>query len=510
MNKFFFLFLLIIILIFLLKKNLKYEYFENNNDYIISMFLTGGLCEEAHNSIHTLKKIGMDHNLIVTCLDEKAYNYINKLGVTTQFLKLNLKEKGEFGSKDFYKITTQKPKIISDLIKKYNKIVVYSDTDIVFLKNFQEEIDNFKNGKNDMLFQDESKIFKKTGSYCTGFMFFKPNKKNTIFLDKVHKTMLKNVVKRPEKSGKLADQGVFGTMLKTENIKFDTLDLYDFPNGKRYFDNVNTVYKNKIPKIVHNNFIIGLENKINRFKKYNLWFIDLNKFKIIKKNLLDTKIKIPYNILSKHKVHLDDFTERFKNHEKLTNTKLKLLLNNINDYDIIDAGAHIGDTGIFMAKYLKDINKNNVKIIMIEPDKNKVDFINYIININKLEKYTEVYNYAIGSKYEKGIIVKEGVNISNYLGGSGSWRIEKCKKNNCDIIINSIDNILGDRKIGLMHLDIEGFEYEALLGSKNILQKYKPKLIIEVVHSDKLKINNFLSKYNYKFKEKLQNDYFYE
>lgn len=243
------------------------------NDYIISMFLTGGLCEEAHNCIYTLKRIGMAHNLIVTCLDEKAYNYINKLGVKTQFLKLNLKEKGDFGSKDFYKITTQKPKIISDLIKKYNKIVVYSDTDIVFLKNFQEEIDNFINSNNDMLFQDESTVFKKNGSYCTGFMFFKPIKKNTNFLDKVHKTMLKNVEKRPEKSSKLADQGVFGTMLKTENIKFDTLDLYDFPNGKRYFGNVNTVYKNRIPKIIHNNFIKGLDNKVNRFKKYNLWYI---------------------------------------------------------------------------------------------------------------------------------------------------------------------------------------------------------------------------------------------
>tara|TARA_B100000768_G_C11275089_1_gene375528 strand:- start:147 stop:1028 length:882 start_codon:yes stop_codon:yes gene_type:complete len=293
MNKIFFLFLLVIILIFLLKKNLKYEYFENNNetelklgrnklnkylnnrnnDYIISMFLTGGLNEEAHNCINTLKKVGMIDNLIVTCLDKKALNYISNLGVKTQFLNLNLKDKSEFGSRDFYKITTQKPKIISDLIKKYNKIVVYSDTDIVFLKNFYKEINNFKNDNNDMLLQDESTIFKKTGDYCTGFMFFKPNQKNIRFLDKVHKIMLQNVKNRPEKSTELADQGVFGKMLKTENIKFDTLDLYDFPNGKRYFDNVDTVYKTRIPKIVHNNFIIGLKNKINRFKKYNLWFI---------------------------------------------------------------------------------------------------------------------------------------------------------------------------------------------------------------------------------------------
>lgn len=249
------------------------EPYTNKLDYVICMFLTGGLNQEAHNSIQTLKKVKMDKHLIVTCLDKKAYDYISELGVKTEFLDLNLKEIGEFGSKDFYKITTQKPKIISNLLKKHNKIVIYTDTDIVFLKNFESEINKFRYDKNDILFQDESREFIKTGDYCSGFMFFKLNTKNINFLDKVHNTMVKNTKSRPEKSKELADQGVFGKMLKKENIQFDTLDLYDFPNGKRYFDNVNTVYKNRIPKIVHNNFIIGLNNKINRFKKYNLWFI---------------------------------------------------------------------------------------------------------------------------------------------------------------------------------------------------------------------------------------------
>ena len=48
-----------------------------------------------------------------------------------------------------------------------------------------------KNDKNDILLQSESRTFKKNGSYCTGFMFFKPNTKNIIpdeYLNKINYT----------------------------------------------------------------------------------------------------------------------------------------------------------------------------------------------------------------------------------------------------------------------------------------------------------------------------------
>ena len=115
---------------------------------------------------------------------------------------------------------------------------------------------------------------------------------------------------------------------------------------------------------------------------------------------------MPSNI-SVQKENLEDFKKRFENHELKTNTKLRDLLKKIKNQDVLDAGAHVGDTGIFMAKYLKDIDKKGVKIIMVEPDKLKVDLINQLIKLNNLEYYTEVYNYALGKKYSKGKIIKK-------------------------------------------------------------------------------------------------------
>ena len=78
--------------------------------------------------------------------------------------------------------------------------------------------------------------------------------------------------------GKLADQKAIQESIKNlknqnKTIKLDILDLKEYPNGARYFNNINTIYKNHKPKIVHNNYIVGTKNKIERFKKNNLWYI---------------------------------------------------------------------------------------------------------------------------------------------------------------------------------------------------------------------------------------------
>ena len=57
----------------------------------------------------------------------------------------------------------------------------------------------------------------------------------------------------------------------------EILDLKDYPNGSRYFNNIDLIYKDYKPKIIHNNYIIGTQNKIDRFYKcsgYNLELTD--------------------------------------------------------------------------------------------------------------------------------------------------------------------------------------------------------------------------------------------
>ncbi len=42
-----------------------------------------------------------------------------------------------------------------------------------------------------------------------------------------------------------------------------------------------------------------------------------------------------------------------------------------------------------------------------------------------------------------------------------------------------------NKKIDLIKLDVEDFEYEAILGAKNIIKKIKPILFVSLYHSGK-------------------------
>ena len=55
--------------------------------FFICMFFTGGLKQEAENSIQTLKNNGLSDNLVVTVLYDEAYFYMEDLGIEVEKCK---------------------------------------------------------------------------------------------------------------------------------------------------------------------------------------------------------------------------------------------------------------------------------------------------------------------------------------------------------------------------------------------------------------------------------------
>lgn len=157
----------------------------------------------------------------------------------------------------------------------------------------------------------------------------------------------------------------------------------------------------------------------------------------------------------------NDFKDRFIGHEPYSNLKMKELLPNLQDNSyIIDVGAHVGDTGLYLAKILIDNYKHkNIKIVHIEPDNSKIDFINKMANKNNLDNIITI-PYGVSNKKGNGTIKKKN--------HPGAWKIKN--EENGNIKIDLIDNLCKDKNISLFHIDVEGMEYECLLGSKNILK----------------------------------------
>ena len=60
-----------------------------------------------------------------------------------------------------------------------------------------------------------------------------------------------------------------------------------------------------------------------------------------------------------------------------------------------------------------------------------------------------------------------------------------------------LDSIIpNDCKISLIHLDLEGYEFEALKGAKEIIERDKPIIVLEI-DSRAVNYNNFMLSLNY-------------
>jgi FkbM family methyltransferase len=137
--------------------------------------------------------------------------------------------------------------------------------------------------------------------------------------------------------------------------------------------------------------------------------------------------------------------------------------------DVIDAGAANGDTpAIFSREY--DFGT----IYAFEPEKNNYDQMLQNIKRFHLTNVVPVPE-GVGDKKIKMRITSEGG--QSHITTDG----------NQQITITTIDEFVEKNKVtvGLLKMDIEGFEYYALQGAQKTIKKFHPLLLISIYHSGK-------------------------
>lgn len=131
----------------------------------------------------------------------------------------------------------------------------------------------------------------------------------------------------------------------------------------------------------------------------------------------------------------------------------------------IDGGGYTGDTSL---KFIKIYGENYKKIFIFEPCKE---------NFSKARETLRNYNNII--------FINKGINNENktlyldtnlekigcYLNQDGNESVETV----------SLDSVI-DGPVSFIKFDIEGYEKRGLLGAKNIIENYKPKLSICSYH----------------------------
>lgn len=245
----------------------KLLYNSMRNNCVIINFFTKGLIEEWKNLLYTLRKVNLSDLLVVFPLDNEALNAVKSENIKydDSLINDNLAAETTFAAANFKNITCNKVLAISKILKQ-GKFVFYLDTDIVINKNIVEDYFTFP--PMDIYMQSDQKHFNKTGSnkgkwnYCSGVMFIAPTTYMINIMDSAYPKILQC------KPGDLTDQKVLNNMINPKKI--GCLCPYKYPNGYRYFMSKT---KCRNPYLIHNNWIRGLDNKIKRFKEYNLWYI---------------------------------------------------------------------------------------------------------------------------------------------------------------------------------------------------------------------------------------------
>ncbi|RBQ32733.1 UDP-glucose 4-epimerase GalE [Arcobacter sp. FW59] len=150
------------------------------------------------------------------------------------------------------------------------------------------------------------------------------------------------------------------------------------------------------------------------------------------------------------------------------------IVNPKNNDIIIDGGAFIGDT---IQAFNKNTNLKDLRIHSFEPDEK--NFL--LLKDESKNSRHSCFPIKLGL-YDKDTTLKF---LSTEQTVGYGCKIEQ----NGDVIIHttSIDNYCNEHKIipSYIKLDVEGVEKEVLIGAKNVIQKYKPKLAISLYHNYK-------------------------
>ena len=155
----------------------------------------------------------------------------------------------------------------------------------------------------------------------------------------------------------------------------------------------------------------------------------------------------------------------------------------------IDVGAH---TGLYSLTTLK-ANKEN-RVMCVEPYFMNMSRLITNFRINGLDKYITTILGAASNVDGK---VKFNISTEkSYLSKGG-----KIDRDGFEIDSYTLDNLFYgklDDPLKAIKIDTEGEDYNVLKGSEELINEYKPKIIIEVREENKQDIQNFLFKYNYK------------
>ncbi len=143
--------------------------------------------------------------------------------------------------------------------------------------------------------------------------------------------------------------------------------------------------------------------------------------------------------------------------------------------DIIHAGAYFGDSIPGLANALPE----HAKLWAFEPNPESYRCAEITILLNSLQN-VHLENCALGET-EGTLHLQTHRNDTDKKRGGTTRVVESPTDKTLEVSVKALDKIIpSERKIGLIHLDVEGFEKQVLSGAQKIIARDKPLIIVEL------------------------------
>ncbi|MEZ2219249.1 FkbM family methyltransferase [Rhizobium sp. RCC_161_2] len=130
----------------------------------------------------------------------------------------------------------------------------------------------------------------------------------------------------------------------------------------------------------------------------------------------------------------------------------------------VDVGAYIGNHTLFFSSVL------GVRTLAIEPNPVAFAVLQANVELNGVNGLVELHPLALGAAAGTGEIV--GADATN-LGGARFLQADRG-----DIRMASLDDIVGERRVHLIKVDVNGAEADVLRGAAQTIARCRPKLVV--------------------------------
>ena len=151
------------------------------------------------------------------------------------------------------------------------------------------------------------------------------------------------------------------------------------------------------------------------------------------------------------------------------------LLTKIADGDILDLGGFIGDSALILSQYTRK------KVFTVELNQANIQKMELVLKSNHITNKVIPINCAVGKEDTLQKFYGDSSFSTLYSKDTDLYREQD------SISVYKVDTLVNEYNIfpQFIKLDVEGAEYETILGAKETIYRFKPILCISIYHTAK-------------------------